>query len=49
MHASIWRFRGDPHELMRGLSLCREHGLPDPERVDDFRVHAAFVNGERRV
>jgi hypothetical protein len=91
MHASIWRFRGDPGDLLRGydamvaeipaesmrLQLClraedgivlvdtcpsrevfeafaasegfRElrtrHGLPEPERLDDFPVHAAFVDG----
>jgi len=94
MHASIWRFRGDPDELVRRydamlaetprdnmrLHLClraddgivlvdtcpsREvfdafaadgrfralrdrHGLPDPQRIDDFPVHAAIVDGTRR-
>ena len=93
MYASIWRFSGDPDELMRRydamladippgnmrLHLClrtpngivivdtcpsREvfeafsqseefrslrarHGLPDPERLEDFPVHAAFVDGVR--
>jgi hypothetical protein len=27
--------------------LRRRHGLPEPERVEDFPVHAAFVNGRR--
>jgi hypothetical protein len=91
MHASIWRFRGDPDELLRGydamlaeipaanmkLHLClrapdgivlvdtcptreafdafssnaalrvlrERHGLPEPERIEDFPVHAAFVAG----
>ena len=93
MHASLWRFRGDPDELLRRyealltdipaenmrLHLClkaddgiiivdtcpsrdafegfvagtmRElsgrHGLPEPERVEDFPVEAAFVDGGRR-
>jgi hypothetical protein len=92
MHASIWRYRGDPDDLLRRydamvaevppagmrLHLCardrdgivvvdtcpsrdvfeafaagplRElrarHGLPEPERVDDFLVHAAFAGGAR--
>jgi hypothetical protein len=93
MHASIWKFAGDPDELLprydamvaeipranMRLHLClrasdgfllvdtcpsREvfeefaasagfrdlrarHGLPEPERVEDFPVHAAFVEGER--
>jgi hypothetical protein len=93
MHASIWRFKGDPAELERrydamlsdiphanmrlhlclraddGLvvvdtcpsrevfldfsqgpfpALCARHGLPDAERVEDFPVHAAFVDGARK-
>jgi hypothetical protein len=94
MHGSIWRFAGDPDELLRGydamvaeippanmrVHLClraadgivlvdtcpsREvfeafsaseefrglrlrHGLPDPEQLDDFPVHAAFVDGAKR-
>lgn len=94
MHASIWRFRGVPDELLgrydamvadipaenMRLHLClraedgivlvdtcpsREaferfatgdvfralrarHGLPDPEALEDFPVHASFVDGERR-
>ena len=92
MHASIWRFRGDPDELLRGyesmfgeipaanmrLHLClrapdgivlvdtypsrevfeafvdgtfseirRRYGLPEPKRIEDFPVHAAFVDGQR--
>jgi hypothetical protein len=92
MHASIWRFSGDPDELLRGyesmlaeipasnmrLHLClrapdgivlvdtcpsrevfegfvegtfnevrRRHGLPQPERIEDFPVHAAFVDGQQ--
>lgn len=92
MHASIWKFTGDPDELLSRydamlaeippgkmqLHLClrasdgflfidtcpsreafegfaaspefRElrarHELPDPERLEDFPVHAAFVAGE---
>ena len=95
MHASIWKFGGDPDDLRRRydamvadipsenmrLHLClrvpdgillvdtcpsREvfeafsegegfrdlrlrHGLPDPERVEDYPVHAAFVDGTRRA
>jgi hypothetical protein len=90
VHASIWRFTGDPDGLLRRyeallgeipaagmrLHLCLRandgivlvdtcpsrqafeefaagsfailragHGLPDPERVEDFPVHAAFANG----
>lgn len=91
MHASVWRFRGDPDDLLRRydamvaevpeasmrLHLCLRasdgmvlldtcpsraafeefangepfrllrdrHGLPTPERVEDFPVHAAFVEG----
>jgi hypothetical protein len=94
MHASIWRFAGDPDELVRRydamvaeipranmrLHLCLQaahgivlvdtcpsrevfeafsggddfrglrerHGLPDPERLEDFLVHAAFVDGAKR-
>ncbi len=29
--------------------LRRRHGLPEPERLDDFPVHAAFVEGRRQV
>jgi len=93
MHASIWRFAGDPEDLLRryermigelpagnmrlhlclvsedGIVLvdtcptrevyeafaaspefravCDRHGLPEPERVEDFPVHAAFVEGRR--
>ena len=28
-------------------ALCARHGLPEPERVEDFPVHAAFVDGAR--
>jgi len=94
MHASIWKFRGDPDQLVRSydammaeipqanmkLHLClrapdgivlvdtcptaevfaafvadpgfhalrERHGLPEPERVDDFPVHAAYVAGLRQ-
>ena len=88
MHASIWRFRGDPDELLRAygamaaeipranmkLHLCLRapdgivvidtcpteeafgafaacaralmagHGLPEPDRVEDFPVHISYVN-----
>jgi hypothetical protein len=92
MHASIWKFSGDPDQLLRGydamvaeipqanmqLHLClratdgivlvdtcpsrevyeafasspalrelrERHGLPEPERLEDFAVHQAFVRGE---
>jgi hypothetical protein len=88
MHASIWRFAGDPDELLPRydamvaelgpenlqLQLClraddgmvlvdtcpsrevfeafssgaafrelrRRHGMPEPERLEDFPVHAVF-------
>jgi len=29
-------------------SLRARHGLPDPERLKDFPVHAAFVDRGRR-
>ena len=94
MHAAIWRFAGDPADLLprydamlaeipstnMRLHLClrdsdgivlvdtcpdREtferfaaseefrslraaHGLPEPERLEDFPVHAALVDGGRR-
>jgi hypothetical protein len=94
MHASIWRFAGDPDELLRRydamvaeipaanmrLHLClrapdgillvdtcpskevfsafaadpgfaalrARHGLPEPDRIDDYPVHLAFVDGEAR-
>ncbi|HEX3609981.1 MAG TPA: hypothetical protein VHU14_10005 [Solirubrobacterales bacterium] len=93
MHASIWKFGGDPDDLLprydaivaeipaatMRLHLClrasdgivmvdtcptlevfeafatgedfrnlrERHGLPEPERLDDFPVHAAFVDGSR--
>jgi hypothetical protein len=92
MHAAIWKFAGDPDDLLprydamvaeiprasMRLHLClrardgfllvdtcpsREvfeefaasagfrdlrarHGLPEPERIEDFPVHVAFVGGE---
>ena len=95
MHASIWRFTGDPDELLRRyesmvadippenmrLHLClraddgivlvdtcpskdvfdtffagegfralrERHGLPEPDRLEDFPVHASFVGGRRGV
>jgi hypothetical protein len=94
MHASIWRFAGDPDELERHydamvaeipranirLQLClratagivlvdtcpsrevfeafsagdefrrlrERHGLPEPDRLEDFPVHAAYVDGSER-
>jgi hypothetical protein len=91
MHASIWKFSGDPDELASRydamvaeipaenmkLHLClragdgivlvdtcpsrevfvafssapefrdlrAKHGLPEPESVNDFPVHAAYVEG----
>jgi hypothetical protein len=37
-------FRADP-----GFGALRErHGLPVPERLDDYPVHAALVDGVRR-
>ncbi|HEY7258493.1 MAG TPA: hypothetical protein VH459_05455 [Gaiellales bacterium] len=94
MHASIWKFAGDPDDLMNrydamvaeipagnlALHLClrgddgivlvdtcpseeifrtfvagegfaalrARHGLPEPERLDDYPVHRAFVDGRER-
>ena len=91
MHASIWRFVGDPAQLLRQydamaaeiprenlrLHLCLSavdgivlvdtcptkevfeefaqsdafralrdrHGLPEPQRLEDFPVHRAFIDG----
>ena len=91
MHASIWRFAGDPDELLRrydamlehiprarmrlhvslraadGIvlvdtcptkddfesfardhdfrALRERHGLPEPEKLEDFPVHRAFIDG----
>jgi hypothetical protein len=36
-------FVGSPHVR----TLRERHGLPDPERIDDFPVHLAIVAGER--
>ena len=93
MHASIWKFGGDPEQLLRSydamiaeipaanmrLHVClragdgivlvdtcpsrevyeafaaspefralrERHGLPEPEQVEDFPVHAAFIAGQR--
>jgi hypothetical protein len=92
MHASIWKFTGDPDELLdrydamladmppatMRLHLClrardgivlvdtcpthdvfrdfssgpfpalrARHGLPDPAELDDFPVHAAFIDGSQ--
>jgi hypothetical protein len=95
MHASIWRFAGDPDDLLarydamvaeippgnlmlhvclRGddgivlvdtcpsaeifeafvsgegfRALRARHGLPEPERLEDFPVHRAFVDGHPRA
>jgi hypothetical protein len=94
MHASLWRFKGDPDELLASyramlaetpsermrLHLClrapdgiiwidtcpskeifdgfvagtmndlrRCHGLPEPELLDDYPVHTAFVDGRIRA
>jgi hypothetical protein len=95
VHASLWRFQGDPDDLVRRydelntefpaelmrLQLClraddgivvvdtcpdretflafaggeafaaarRRHGLPDPIALEDFPVHAAYVDGAQRV
>jgi hypothetical protein len=95
VHTSIWRFAGDPDELLRRydamvaeippanmqLHLClrgaegivlvdtcpsrevfeafasgdafrglrERHGLPEPERLEGFPVHAAFVDGAERT
>jgi hypothetical protein len=94
MHASVWRFAGDPDDLLHKyeavvaeipvssmlVHLClrapdgivvidtcaseeifhafasgpfpalrAKHGLADPERVDDYPVHAAFVDGQRAI
>ena len=95
MHASIWRFAGDPDDLLARydamvaeippgnlmLHVClraddgivlvdtcpsaeifeafvagegfralrTRHGLPDPERLEDFPVHRAFVDGRPRA
>jgi hypothetical protein len=94
MYASIWRFGGDPDELVRRydamvaeipaanmrLHLClraadgillvdtcpsravfeafaggdefrglrERHGLPEPERLEAYPVHVAFVDGVER-
>ena len=53
MHASIWRYRCASREVFEAFAagpfreLRARHGLPDPERVDDFPVHAAFGGGMR--
>jgi hypothetical protein len=91
VHASIWKFTGDPDDLVArydamvaeipranlALHLCLRaddgivlvdtcpsaevfaafvqsegfgalrdrHGLPEPDRVDDYPVHRAFIDG----
>jgi hypothetical protein len=30
-------------------ALRRRHGLPEPERLEDFAVHRAFVDGTERT
>jgi hypothetical protein len=30
-------------------ALRAKHGLPDPERLDDYAVHTAFINGQRTI
>jgi len=91
MHASIWKFAGDPDELLRRydamleeiprasmrLHICLRaadgivlvdtcptkevfesfalgddfralrgrHGFPEPEKLEDFPVHCAFIDG----
>ena len=95
VHASIWKFAGDPDDLLARydamiaeippgnltLHVClrtpggivlldtcpsaeifrafaageafadlrARHGLPEPERLDDFPVHRAFVDGRPRA
>jgi hypothetical protein len=94
MHASLWRFSGDPDDLLRRydamvaeipiasmrLHVClgtkdgivvvdtcpsaaayqafssgpfhvlrANHGLPHPKYLEDYPVHAAFINGHRAV
>ena len=95
MHASIWRFAGDPDELLRSYesmvaeipaanmrlhlclsdadgivlvdtcpskevfdsffagegfrSLLERHGLPEPTSREDFPVHGAWIEGQRKV
>ena len=55
VHASIWRYRCASREVFEAFAagpfreLRARHGLPDPERVDDFPVHAAFGDGKRLV
>jgi hypothetical protein len=95
VHASIWRFAGDPDELLASyeamiveisaesmrLHLClraedgivlvdtcpskevfdaffagegfralrERHGFPDPARLENYPVHAAYVDGAKRV
>jgi hypothetical protein len=92
MHASIWKFDGDPDELLRrydamleeiprgrmrlhpclraaeGIvlidtcptkddfesfargddfhALRERHGFPEPQRLEDFPVHRAFIDGQ---
>jgi len=94
VHASIWKFAGDPDDLLArydamvaeippgnlALHLClrasdgivlvdtcpsaevfrtfvageafaalrARHGLPEPEALDDYPVHRAFVDGRQQ-
>ena len=38
MHASIWKFAGDPDGRER-------HGLPEPGSLEDFALRRAIVDG----
>jgi hypothetical protein len=95
MHASIWKFAGDPDDLLArydamvaeippgnlALHVClrgadgivlldtgpsedvfrtfvagdgfralrARHGLPEPEALNDYPVHRAFVDGRERA
>lgn len=53
MHASIWLVDSCPtreaFESFAGgqafRALRERHGLPEPERMEDFPVHPAIVDG----
>jgi hypothetical protein len=40
MHASIWRFVGDPVDLLR-----RYDAMAAEEVLEDFPMHHAFIDG----
>lgn len=46
MHASIWRFTGDPDDLLRRYdAMLGQTPAANMRQLHDFPVHVAFVDG----